>query len=283
MKRAKYIAFSLLISFCFVTIILQMAESKLSNFWGKTCYKLSGHSFMEVDTKDKSGMPMRYYPKLGKVYDPHLIGSEASRFYDTRIEPERQKAFLEMSSWLIMQIDSTGFIPQNYSYKAVNLSKPWYSASTQSICLLAIAKRAGHLRDPEAFQKSRRILNQLDELGSTIPEGGIWFWEFGEGVYSLKGMLRTLIGLSSYQKLVGDSLSAQLFKQGTVALAAKLPQLSKTGYLDDKYHYKNPRSEHQELVNLLALVNEATPDSIFKPVIIKLKRSGVTDLCCCKC
>jgi len=273
MKNTKYIAFSLLISFCFVTVIMQMAELKLADYWGRVCYKLSGYSFMEIDTKDKEGIPMRYYPGLGKVYDPQLIASEASRFYDTRIEPARQQAFLNLSQWLTVNVDSTGFIPQTYNYDAAGMTKPWYSAPTQAISLLAIAKRAGHLRDPVAFMQSRKMLTQLDRLSSPTGEGGIWFWEFGAGVYSLKGMMNTLISLSKYHKIVGDSLSAKLFKQGTVALAYKLPELTNKGYLEDKYHHRNPRSEHHELVNLLALVNQATPDSIFKPAIIRLRKA----------
>ena len=99
--------------------------------------------------------------------------------------------------------------------------------------------------------------------------GGIWFQEFPTEPYSLSGMLKTLINIAEYNKMVDDSLSRKLFQQGVIALQSKLPELAKHNWLDDKYHFKNKRLEHLELTQLLEEVNSATPDSVFTPLIYR--------------
>jgi len=139
--------------------------------------------------------------------------------------------------------------------------------------MVALAQRAGNLRSPETFLKARNMLYNLQpEKGSFSfyeKTGGIWFQEFPTEPYSLSGMLKTLINIAEYNKMVDDSLSRKLFQQGVIALQSKLPELAKHNWLDDKYHFKNKRSEHLELVSLLKDVNSATPDSVFTPLIYR--------------
>ncbi|MEN6398475.1 MAG: D-glucuronyl C5-epimerase family protein [Candidatus Cloacimonas sp.] len=271
MKKFKYHLLSLFIGLIFAVSIWQAAEPHLADFWGKTCLSIFGTSFMEVSTMDKNGVPMRYYPSAGKVYDPELIASKSSLFYKTRIEETRKNAFLFYGEWLEENLDANGNIPNNFDYLKAGIKKPWFSSASNSATMLALTQRAGYLRSPETFLKARQMLYNLrPEKGSLSfydKNGGIWFQEFPTEPYSLSGMLKTLINLSEYHKLVDDSLSQNLFQQGVIALQAKLPELAKHNWLDDKYHYKNKRSEHLELTQLLEEVNSATPDSVFTPYI----------------
>ena len=273
MNKLKHHLIPLLIGLIFTIAIWQIAETLIADFWSKTCLSIFGSSFVEMPTMDKNGIPMRYYPSAGKVYDPELIAYESSRFYKTRIEEPRKNAFLLYSKWLEEHLDENGNIPHNYDYPKAHLKKPWFSSASHSATMLALTERAGNLRSPETFIKARKMLYTLQpEKGNFSfyeKKGGIWFQEFPTEPYSLSGMLKTLVNLSEYYKLVDDSLSWELFQQGVIALQAKLPELAKKNLLDDKYHYKNKRSEHLELVALLEEVNSATPDSVFTPFIQK--------------
>ena len=278
MKNLARHLLPLLIGLVFASIIWQVGETMLADFWNKTSLSIFGSSFVELPTMDKNGIPMQYYPSAGKVYNPELIASQASRFYKTRIEETRKNAFLLYSKWLEDNLDANGNIPDNYDYPKAGLKKPWYSAASNSATMLALAERAGNLHNPETFIKAQKMLYNLQpETGNFSfyeKDGGIWFQEFPTEPYSLYGMLKTLANLAEYQKLVEDSLSLKLFQQGTIALKAKLPQLAQENLLDDKYHYKNKRIEHIELVSLLEDVNAATQDSVFTPYIQTYKANN---------
>jgi len=284
MKNLTRHLLPLIIGLVFATVIWQVGETMLADFWSKTCLNIFGSSFVELPTMDKNGIPMRYYPSAGKVYDPELIASQSSRFYKTRIEETRKNAFLLYSKWLEDNLDANGNIPNNYDYPKAGLQKPWYSAASNSATMLALAQRAGNLHNPETFAKARKMLSNLQpekgNLSFYEKDGGIWFQEFPTEPYSLSGMLKTLVNLAEYQKMVEDSLSQKLFQQGTIALKAKLPQLAKKNLLDDKYHYKNKRLEHIELVSLLEDVNSATPDSVFTPFIQNYKAKSKQFVLC---
>jgi len=183
---------------------------------------------------------------------------------------------LNLSNWLIEHRDSTGLVPQPYSFPRAKQKQPWYGASTQAGAMLAIAERSGHLHDPVIFQKARFLLHSLKPgqhgLSSALPDGGLWFWDYGKDAYSLNGMFNTLICLGKYSKMVGDSTATDLFARGVKAVQNQLPELEHKGWLEDKYLGLNPRSEHLELLTLLSKVNEVTPDSVFTPVIQKYQQ-----------
>jgi hypothetical protein len=277
MKPKRLRLLCLLIGFSFATLIWQVAEIKLADSLAKLSAQIFGHSLQETSFTDSQGIPVICIPGVGKVDDPLPIALEANRLYRTRIEPERLKTFLSLSERLEKNLDINGMIPQPYDFPQAGLKKPWFNAPSQAATLVALANRAGYLRNPETFLKARFLLEQLrpetGSLSSRFPDGGIWFWEFTRDEYSLKGMLQTLLRLKEYNTLVGDSLSAHLISGGIHALEKRLPQLTKKGWLNDRYHYKNKRSEHQELVSLLQKVNEITPDSLFTPTVINLSRS----------
>ncbi len=275
MRFIKIKLFCLLLSLCFATAIWQVAEVKFADSLAKLSASVFGHSLQETLVKDGSGVPLACIPGLGKVYDPQPIAQEATRLYKTRIETERLKGFLQLSERLEQSLDSRGLIPQPYSLPKAKLKQPWYNAPSQAATLVALANRAGYLRSPQTFAKAQALLAKLSpensELSSSLPVGGIWFWEFGKNEYSLKGMLNTLISLKEYNTLLNDSLSARLFSQGILALQHKLPELEHKGWLNDRFHQKNKRSEHLELVSLLQSVNQLSSDSLFTTKVQELK------------
>jgi len=277
MKLKRLHLLCLLIGFGFATLIWQVAEIKLADTMARLSAQIFGHSLQETSFTDSQGIPVICIPGIGKVNDPLPIALEANRLYRTRVEPERLKSFLSLSERLEKNLDNRGLIPQPYSFPQAGLKEPWFNAPSQAATLVALANRAGYLRNPETFLKARFLLEQLKpengSLSSLLPEGGIWFWEFGKDEFSLKGMLQTLLSLKEYNSLVGDSLSAQLINGGVLALEKRLPELTRNGWLNDRYHYKNTRSEHQELVTLIQRVNELTPDSLFTPTVNNLSRS----------
>ncbi len=63
----------LVIGLVFATVIWQVGGNYACRFWSKTCLSIFGSAFVELPTMDKNGIPMRYYPSAGKVYDPELI------------------------------------------------------------------------------------------------------------------------------------------------------------------------------------------------------------------
>ena len=81
MKNLNRHLLPLVIGLVFATVIWQVGEIMLADFWSKTCISIFGSAFVELPTMDKNGIPMRYYPSAGKVYDPELIAYESSRFY----------------------------------------------------------------------------------------------------------------------------------------------------------------------------------------------------------
>jgi len=261
----------LLISLGFSILIWQAGEVKLAVFWAKASVLISGNGFQEVTYVSSDSLLRSYIPGVGKVPDPLLLAEESYRMYKTRIEPERLDAFLKLSEKLENSIDTSGRIPQTYDYKAARLVQPWYNSATQAASAVALAARAGYLRNPDTFQKAKIVFSYLipdsGTLSSRLPDGSVWFWEFGQENYSMKGMIQTLLSLHEYHRIVGDPLAAELFSSGVKALQKKLPELQTKGWLDDQYHKKNQRSEHWELTNLLYELNAITPDSLFTPAL----------------
>lgn len=278
MKHTKLMLFCLLLSLCFATAIWQVAEVKLADTLARLSASVFRHSMQETLLVDKDGVPHTCIPGVGMAYDPVPVAKEAVRLYKTRIEPARLQGFLQLSERLEQSLDAQDLIPQLYPLPRAKLIEPWHNAPSQAATMVALANRAGYLRSPQTFGKAQKLLFQLDpensKLSSVQPEDGIWFWEFGPGEYSLKGMLNTLISLKEYNKLLGDSLSAKLFSRGVSALQKRLPELEQKGWLDDRYHYKNKRSEHLELVSLLGSLNELTPDSLFTSKVQELSRKS---------
>jgi hypothetical protein len=268
MLKYKYVVFCLILSLAFTTAIWQIAEAKLVDVFGKLCYSLCHRSFIELTTYDKDDMPMHYYPGVGTFYDPELIAREASRFYDTRIDPPRLKAFIKDSDWLLAHIDSLGRLPQPYDFPPAGLKQPWVSAPSQTAAMLAIAKRAGYERNAEVFLHARKLFTNLAE--NAAGKDSLWL-STQPGEEDLRGMLSSLIDLASYGKLVQDSLALQMFKSGVDALAKRLPGYEKQGYLDDKYCKIGQRAEHRMLTQLLSEVSYATPDSVFKPIVLRFQ------------
>lgn len=273
MHKYRYLALSLTISFIFACLVWQMAEAKLVDFFSKACYAISKRSFTELNTHDKNGMPMRYYPGVGTFYDPELIAREASRFYDTRIDPVRLKGFIAYSDWLIAHSDSNGIIAQPNDFSPAELFSPWYSGSAQTANLLAIAKRAGYERDVSLLSRSRNLMNQIGSQNSPLQssimakDGSLWIQSHPGRDNELRGMLSGLADLAAYAKLTRDSSATELFNQGVTNLSKRLPQLEKQAYLDDKFCRMGRRDEHSYLTKLLQDVSSATPDSVFKPAV----------------
>jgi len=265
---------SLIIGFLFISFIWQFAEPEIVDFVGKACYTITRHSFMEVITHDAAGIPMRYYPRVGTVYDPELVAVEATRNYKTRIDPIREQRFLQLSEWLVQQVDSSGLIPQAYNFPAASLKQPWYSASTQSAAMLAIAQRAGFLRNKDLLNISRGMLQQLVPGNGTLSraesDSTIWFKSYPD--YALRGMLNTLLNLHDYYKLVGEPQAEVLFKQGMRMLDYKLDNLEERGYLDDSYTRMGKRQEHRQLTTLLEELNKVALSTSLKLDIARYKR-----------
>jgi hypothetical protein len=86
--------------------------------------------------------------------------------------------------------------------------QPWYNSATQAASAVALAARAGYLRNPDTFQKAKIVFSYLipdsGTLSSRLPDGSVWFWEFGQENYSMKGMIQTLLSLHEYHRIVGD-------------------------------------------------------------------------------
>lgn len=267
MKTIWYKIGCVLIAFGFSLLIWQLGEVKLADFWARASVKLSGNGFQEVSFFGSDSLPKRFIPGVGKVPDPLQQALESYRLYKTRVEPDRLETFLKLSENLENSIDPSGRIPQTYDLRKARLVQPWYSSSTQAASAVALAARAGYLRSPDTFQKARIVFSFLipgsGSLSSAQSDGSIWFWEYGQDNYSIRGMIQTLLSLHEYHKIVGDTLAAQLFNQGVEALNRKLPELQTKGWLDDKYYQKNQRSEHLELTSLLSELNAITSDSLF--------------------
>lgn len=265
---------SLLIGLLFTSFIWQIAEPEVVEFVGKACYKVTRHSFIEVITHDAAGIPMRYHPGAGTVYDPELVAREASRNYNTRIEPNREQRFLQLSEWLVKQVDSTGLIPQGYDFPPASLKQPWYSASSQSAAMLAIAQRAGFLRNKDLVNTASIMLSRLDprhgNLSRAETDSTVWFKSYPD--YALRGMLNTLLNLHEYYKLVGDPLAEDLFQRGVRMLDYKLGSLEVEGYLDDRYTRMGKRQEHRQLTSLLEELNKVIPNPLLSSDIMRYKR-----------
>ncbi len=274
MHKNMAIWLSLLIGFLFISFIWQFAEPEIVEFVGKACYTITKRSFIEIDTSDEAGIPMRYYPRVGKVYDPELVAMEASRYYKTRIDPIREQKFLQLSEWLVKQVDATGLIPQTYNFPAASLKQPWYSASTQSAAMLAIAQRAGFLRNRDLLNTARAMLQQLDpqngNLIRTESDSTLWFKSYPD--YALRGMINTLLNLHDYYKLVGEPLAEDLFNRGARMLNSKMVMLEGRGYLDDRYTRMGKRQEHRQLVSLLEELNQITQNKSMNTRIARYKR-----------
>ncbi|MDD2229257.1 MAG: D-glucuronyl C5-epimerase family protein [Candidatus Cloacimonetes bacterium] len=274
MRKHKTIWLSLIISFLFTAFIWQIAEPEIVEFAGKACFKITRSSFIEVNTEDAAGIPMRYYPHVGKVYDPELIATEASRCYNTRLEPVREQRFLQLSAWLIKNIDATGMIPQTYDFPPALLKAPWYSSATQSAAMLALAQRAGFLRSKEPLILANKMLQQLDpkvgKLSRAESDSTIWFVSYPN--YAVRGMLNTLLNLHIYYEIRGDPLAKELFEQGMRLLQTKLNNLEDCGVLNDRYTHVGERKEQRQLTNLLEKLNEISPSTAISAKIACYKR-----------
>ena len=275
MRKHKALWLSLIISFLFTAFIWQIAEPEIVEFVGKTCFKITKHSFIEVATEDAAGIPMRYYPHVGIVYDPEYVAAEASRCYNTRLEPIREQRFLQLSEWLIKHIDSTGMIAQTYDFPPALLKAPWYSAATQSAAMLALAQRAGFQRNAEPLVLAQRMLQQLDpkvgKISRAESDSTIWFISYPN--YSVKGMLNTLLNLHMYYVLVGDPQAKDLFQQGMCLLKNKLNNLEDSGVLSDRYTRIGERKEQRQLTSQLEKLNELSPSHIIRTKIALYKRA----------
>ncbi|MDY0152395.1 MAG: hypothetical protein RBS43_09005 [Candidatus Cloacimonas sp.] len=273
MRNLKFIGISVLISFLFVCLIWQIAEPKIVSALGKACYAISHRSFIELTTYDKSGLPMRYYPGAGTFYDPELIAREASRYYDTRIEPQRLQAFIAESDWLLAHCDSTGVIAQAYDFPPAKLTQPWLSAPANTAAMLAIAKRAGYDRDTRKLVLAKRMLANIRKAEASSAyynsDGLLWLKAYPAAENDLQGMLRGLSDLAEFYKIAGDSIAGNLFNQGIKNLTTRLPQVEKKGYLEDEYSRLGQRADHRQLTQLLSDTSYATPDSIFKPNVLR--------------
>lgn len=274
MRRNLSFLISLAIGFIFTSMLWQIAEPKIVSSIGKAFYAVTKTSFVEIATADAQGIPMRYYPRVGTVYDPEYVALESIRNYNTRIEPNREKKFLQLSEWLVNQVDSTGLIPQNYDFRDASLLKPWYSAATQSAAMLAIAQRAGFLRDKRLLAISTGMLAKLDPgygyLSSAETDSTVWFKSYPD--YAIRGMVQTLLNLYEYDKMVKDPLAKDLFTKGVRMLNYKLGSLENRGYLDDPYMHTGRRLEHQELTSLLEQLNNIAPNRFLASDIERYKK-----------
>lgn len=267
MTHRKVIPASLLLSLLFITAVWQISERQLSDIIGNLCYKLFKSSFTEQATWDDQGIAMRYIPGLGKVYDVELIARQASRGYDTRIDPTRLSWFMKGSDWLSAHLDSTAVIYQKYDFPPARDKAPWLSASAQSAATLAMLKRAGFERDRAMLARGIMMLRKLQPPNQLFalsqPDSALWFVSHREDPYSLYGMICTLSDLNEIHSLLKDPITASLFQQGMRSLAVQLPRLAPKGYLHDKYLYQGRRAQHYRLGKMLSDLAAAYADPAF--------------------
>lgn len=294
MRRSLTLFLSLGITLFFVSFIWQLAEGELVVFLGRVLYSFTNRSFIEVETLDSAGVPMRYYPKIGVFYDPKLIADEASRMYNTRIAVGRQERFELLSNWLIQHMDANGLVsrysprdvvdnggileyldenelvPQQDNFAKADLTKPWYSTPAQTATMVALAKRAGQTRDTEILAKARNILYQVGDTDTgrlSRLEADSTLWLSSNPGYSLSGMLHSLLDLEEYASLVKDPYAMELLQRGTKALQVQLPYQEKSGYLHDEYLYLGIRAGHSYLTSLLVELNAKLPGYPFNGAI----------------
>lgn len=275
MHKSVSIWLSILISFIFVSFIWQLAEPQIVTFTGNLSYKLFKTSFIEVNTYDPQGIPMRYIPRVGKVYDPEYIAFEASRFYRTRLEKDREQKFLQYTEWLEKQLDANGLIPENYDFPPGSHISPWHRASSQAAVMVALTHRAGFMRNTDTLRKAEAMFHQLipgnnDFLSIAGPDDTVWFT--GKTNKSVIGMINTLLMLNEYHRLVGDKRAKELFEAGLRRIEYRLPELEQAGYLDDPSYRIGRRSEHQQLVSKLEELQKLSPNPLLSADIYRYKR-----------
>lgn len=264
MIRKKELLLSIALGFIFTLVAWQIAEHYITDFFGEISYKLLRSSYMELATTDQTGLTMRYIPGRGKLYDAETIARQASRGYDTRIDPIRMQWFMKGTTWLLQNLDSTFVITQPYDFPPSGDKAPWISASAQSATALAIMKRAGHERNKEMLEKSITILEQLqpEKSGLSIAESdsAYWFVAHPEKPYSLYGMICVLSDLQEIFRITEIPLAGTLYLKGMRSLVSHLPELESNGYLNDKYLYLPHRSEHRKLYTMLNSLSAGYPD-----------------------
>ena len=255
MIRTKEIFFSLVLGFIFTLLAWQIAEHYIGDLFAKIAYKTLHISYSEQLGADRDGLAMRYLPGLGKVYDTELIARQASRGYDTRIDAERMKWFIQGTDWLLAHLDSTNIVLQTEDFPPAGDKAPWPSASAQSATALAIMKRAGYDRNKELLARSISILRQLDlqlnDLALAESDSAYWFVSHRTHPYSLHGMLCVLGDLQEIYQITELPLAGSLYLKGMRSLTRHLPELETNGYLNDKFLYMNLRSEHRKLYQML--------------------------------
>jgi hypothetical protein len=265
---------SILIAFIFVSFIWQIAETHIVTFTGKLSYKVFKKSFIEINTHDAQGIPMRYYPGVGLIYDPEYIAQEASRFYKTRVEKDREQSFLQLSGWLEQQLDTKGLLPDNYNFPPANRNAPWYRASTQAAAMVALAQRAGFLRNTDTLRKAENIFVLLQSGNSDLsiesPDSTVWFT--GKSEKSISGMINTLLKLNEYYELLGNPKAKELYEAGLNRLQYFLPELEREGYLDDPSVRVGRRLEHQQFIGKLEEINKRSPNPVLSADIDRYKR-----------
>lgn len=271
MTHRNVLSSSILLSLLFITAIWQISERQLSDLLGNLCYKLFKSSFTEQPTWDDKGIAMRYIPGIGKVYDVELIARQASRGYDTHVDPIRLSWFMKGTDWLSAHLDSTAVIYQPYDYPPAQDQAPWLSASAQSSATLAMLKRAGFERDKALLAKGIMILRKLEPTSGQFtlsqPDSSLWFVSHRADPYSLYGMISTLSDLNEIHSLLKDPITNELYQKGMRSLTARLPQLAPRGYLHDNYLYQGRRSQHYRLSKMLSALSATYPDPAFSALV----------------
>ncbi len=238
-RTFKCLLIAVLAGFICTTIVWQFAEVRVNSTLEAIWYRISKNPINHHLALDSNGVPIQYLQAHTPQYNPLFIARYAQQSYLEKDNPNKLKAFLATTDWLVdnaVKTDSTLINYYTFDYDSFQMKAPWASALAQAVIMNVLRNRSELMADSLYFDYSKKALNSLLPSYSNLTyedeTGELWFMEYPaeKPYYVLNGMISVLLELSDYYKATGDTVASCLFDRGYDTLVEKLPQFDYKGF-----------------------------------------------------